>query len=71
MPSGMCRACRRAAACPRTIVLVESVDERAHAVVPQLDHTAVQRGQDPWTLGVEAQALDPARGWGRPEDLRS
>lgn len=43
---------------PRTIVLVKSVDQRAHAVVPQLDHAAVQRRQDPWPLGVEAQPLD-------------
>ena len=43
----------------RTVMLVEPVDERAHAVVPQLDHAAVQRGQDPWPLGVEGQALHP------------
>ena len=28
-------------------VLLEAVDERAHAVVPELDHPGVQRGQDP------------------------
>jgi hypothetical protein len=42
----------------RTVVLVEAVDEGSHAVVPQLDHAAVQGCQDPWPLGVEGQALD-------------
>ena len=40
------------------VVLVESIDEGSHAVVPQLDHAAVQRGEDPWPLRVERQALD-------------
>lgn len=43
------------------VVLIEAIDERAHAVVPQLDHPAVQRRQDPWALGVERQALDAVR----------
>jgi hypothetical protein len=42
------------------VVLVKAVDQRAHAVVPQLDDAAVQGGQDPWALGVEGQALHPA-----------
>jgi hypothetical protein len=39
------------------VMLVETIDECAHAVVPQLDHTAVQRRQDPWSLRVEGQPL--------------
>ena len=30
-------------------------------VVPQLDHTAVQRREDPWPLGVKGQALHAVR----------
>jgi hypothetical protein len=41
------------------IVLIEAVDECAHTVVPQLDDTAVQAGQDPWPPRVEAQPLHP------------
>lgn len=41
------------------IVLVKSIDKRAHAIVPQLDDSAVQARQDPWPLRVEAQAFDP------------
>ena len=44
-----------------TIVLVETIDEGPHAVVPQLDHTAVQRREDPWPLGVKGQALHAVR----------
>lgn len=40
------------------VVLLEAVDERPHAVVPELDDTAVEAGEDPWTLGVEAQPLN-------------
>ena len=41
-----------------TVVFVEAIDQGTHAVVPQLDHTAVQGREDPWALRVEAQALD-------------
>jgi hypothetical protein len=41
------------------IVLVEAVEEGAHAVVPHLDHPAVETRQDPWSPRVEAQALHP------------
>lgn len=41
------------------VVLVEAVDKRAHAVVPELNHAAVQRRQDPWPPRVEGQALHP------------
>lgn len=42
-----------------TVVLLEAVDEGPHAVVPELDHAAVEAGEDPWPLAVEAQALHP------------
>ena len=41
----------------RAIVLVETVDQSAHAVVPELDDAAVQAGQDPWPSRVKAQTL--------------
>jgi hypothetical protein len=40
-----------------SIVLVEAVEEGAHAIVPHLDHPAVESRQDPWPPWVEAQAL--------------
>lgn len=43
----------------RAVVLVESVDESAHSVIPELDHTAVKTRQDPWPLAVKAQPFDP------------
>lgn len=43
------------------VVFIEPIDESSHAVVPQLDHTRMQRGEDPWALGVERQALDAVR----------
>lgn len=41
------------------VVLVEAVEERAHAVVPHLDDPAVEAGEDPWAARVEGEALDP------------
>jgi len=41
------------------VVLVEAVEEGAHAVVPHLDDAAVEAGQDPWAARVEGEALDP------------
>jgi hypothetical protein len=41
------------------VVLIEPVDERAHAVIPQLNNTAVQAREDPWPPRVEAQPLHP------------
>jgi hypothetical protein len=43
----------------RPVVLVEAVEEGAHAVVPHLDHPAVETRQDPWPTRVETQALHP------------
>lgn len=40
------------------VMLVEAVDECPHPVVPQLDDAAVEAGEDPWPLAVEAEALD-------------
>lgn len=42
----------------RPLMLVEAIDEGAHAIVPKLDGTIVQAGQDPWTGGMEGKALD-------------
>lgn len=38
-------------------MLVEAVDEGAHAVIPELDHAAVKTREDPWALAVKAQSL--------------
>ena len=43
------------------VVFVELVDQRLHAVVPQLDDARVQRGQDPRPLTVEGQAFHSSR----------
>jgi hypothetical protein len=40
------------------VVLVESVEECAHAVVPHLDDPAVEAGEDPWPARVEGEPLD-------------
>ena len=37
-------------AADRTVVLVEFLDHCGHAVVPQLNDTAVKGGKDPWSL---------------------
>ena len=37
-----------------TFMLVKLVNECAHAVIPQLDHPAVQTGQNPWSFWMEA-----------------
>ena len=39
-------------------MLFEPIQQRAHAVVEQLDDTIVQGSQDPWPLWVKAQTLD-------------
>lgn len=33
------------------------IEQGAHAVVPQLDDAVVQRGENPWSNGVERQPL--------------
>jgi hypothetical protein len=40
----------------RTVVLFVFVNERAHAVVPQLDDTSVQACQHPWALGMKRES---------------
>jgi hypothetical protein len=40
------------------VVLVEAVEEGAHAVVPHLDDPAVEAGEDPWAARVEGEPLD-------------
>lgn len=47
----------------RSIVLLKSVYESSHAVVPQLDGRGMKRDKDPWSLGVEGNAFC-ARGFG-------
>ena len=44
-----------------TIVLVKFLDQRAHAVIPQLDDAVVQRSEDPWPLRVKREALNAGR----------
>ena len=39
-------------------VLVEAINKRPHPIVPQLDDSAVETGEDPWPLRVETQSLD-------------
>lgn len=41
------------------VVFVESVDEGSHPVIPELDYAAMEAGQDPWPLAVEAQPFYP------------
>jgi hypothetical protein len=41
----------------RAIVFFESVDQRAHAVIPQLNCAGVERDQEPWSCRVESKAL--------------
>ena len=38
-------------------MLVKSVNESPHPVIPQLDHAAVKTREDPWPLTVETQSL--------------
>ena len=45
----------------RPVVLVESVDERSHAEVPELHDAAVQGCEDPWSTRVERESLDAVR----------
>lgn len=39
-------------------MLLESLNQRAHAIVPQLDTAIVERGQHPGPLGMERDAFD-------------
>jgi hypothetical protein len=43
----------------RAVVLVKPVQQRAHAVVPELHNAVVKRGEHPGPAGVEGQALHP------------
>jgi hypothetical protein len=43
----------------RSIVLIESINESPHPVIPELDHAAVKTRQDPWPLTMETQSLHP------------
>ena len=39
-------------------MLVEPIDQSTHTIIPELDHTTVQTGEDPWSLRVEGEALN-------------
>lgn len=39
-----------------TIMLIKSLQQRAHAVIPQLNNTIVQTCKNPWPLGVKGNA---------------
>jgi hypothetical protein len=43
----------------RALVFVELFDHRVQSVVPQLDGSSVETGEDPWPFGVEGQAFHP------------
>lgn len=43
----------------RAIMLIETVEESAHAIVPELDHTTVQTRQYPWPFAMKAQPFHP------------
>ena len=44
-----------------SVVFVELVDQRLHAIVPQLNDSRMERSQDPRTFAVETQPLHPGR----------
>lgn len=39
------------------IMLVEPINESAHAIIPELDHATVETRQDPWPLAMETQTF--------------
>ena len=41
-----------------SVVLVKLVDDSAHLIVQQMNHTIVKGGEDPRTRGVERYAFD-------------
>ena len=43
------------------VVLVEALQQRTHAIVPQLDNAIVQRRKHPRPAGVEGKAFHPIR----------
>jgi hypothetical protein len=38
----------------RAFMLIKAVNECAHPIIPQLNHTAVQAAKNPWPFGMEA-----------------
>jgi hypothetical protein len=36
----------------RAFMLIKAVNECAHPIIPQLDDTTVQAGQNPWPFGM-------------------
>lgn len=39
-------------------MLVVGINNSAHSVIPDLDGSIVQRGKEPWSLGMETEAFD-------------
>lgn len=39
-------------------MLVKSIDQSTHTIIPELDHTTVQTGENPWSFRVEGQTLN-------------
>ncbi len=37
-----------------TFMLIKAVNECAHPIIPQLNHTTVQAAKNPWPFGMEA-----------------
>lgn len=46
-----------------TIMLIKSLEQRPHAIIPQLHTTIVKRGKNPGTLWMERNALDSIALW--------
>lgn len=42
----------------RSLMLVKSIDQCTHAIIPELDHATVQTRENPWSLRVKAQTLN-------------
>lgn len=41
-----------------TVMLVVSVHNSAHSVIPNLHRSIMQGGKQPWSLGMETEAFD-------------
>ena len=51
----------------RSVVLLESIDQRSHSIIPELNGGRVKRDEDPWPvqLGISLQfAAERAKGIG-------
>lgn len=41
-----------------TVMLIVGVNNGAHSVIPDLYRAIVQRGKEPWSLGMETEPFD-------------